>query len=637
MRVLPACLLFTALSTSAVAQGQPNTILVLDGSGSMWGQIDGIAKITIAQQVIGDLLAGFPAEQGLGLTVYGHRTRGSCSDIETIVAPAPGTADQIIAAVNAIRPLGSTPMTDAVIAAAESLRYTEQAATVILVSDGIETCNPDPCAAARLLAETGIGFTTHVVGFDVSDPEALAQMQCLAGETGGQFLTAANAQELNLAMAAIVAEPARDPEPTLVAMTFTAVIGADRRVIDTAVVWEISGGDDVVPTFTGNPLALQLAEGAYAATAYHTAQEVSATAPFIAIGGGNTAVEIAFEDTAPSARIIAPAAAEAGSVVQVGWDGPDEGGDNIQIALPGESFYAYRYTASGNPVELQLPADPGSYELRYVLNDRDTIATTMIEVTPVLVGLTALAKAAAGSVIDVGWAGPNAAGDNIQIARPGGNYISYRYTASGNPVQLQIPAEPGAYELRYAFRDSQVIYTQPITVTEVAVALDAPASAPAGSVVSIGWTGPDADGDNVQVAEIGGRYLTYSYLRGGNPVDLQMPGIAGDYELRYSFRDSEVIHSQPITVTDVSARVIAPASVVAGAEVPVGWDGPAYAGDYLTISALGDSGYVTYRYIGAENPVILTAPSEPGAYEVRYILGQNVVTLATAPLRVTAP
>ena len=58
-------------------------------------------------------------------------------------------------------------MTDAVVAAADSLRYTENAATVILVSDGIETCNPDPCAAAQILAETGVDFTAHVIGFDV--------------------------------------------------------------------------------------------------------------------------------------------------------------------------------------------------------------------------------------------------------------------------------------------------------------------------------------------------------------------------------------------------------------------------------------------------------------------------------------
>lgn len=637
MRLLSACFLTVCLASTAVAQGKPNTILVLDGSGSMWGQIDGVAKITIAQEVIAELLADFPAEEGLGLTVYGHRTRGSCTDIETIVAPAPGTAGDIIAAVNAIKPLGSTPMTDSVIAAAQSLRYTEEAATVILVSDGIETCNPDPCAAARLLEEAGIAFTTHVVGFDVSDPAALAQMQCLAAETGGQFLTASNAQELDLAMAAIVSESVPEPEPALVGMTFTAVIGDDKRVIDTPIQWEISGDADLPADLTGNPLLLDLPEGAYTATAYHTAIEVTGTAQFIVIGGGTTTVEIAFEEPAPTARIIAPATAAAGSLVMVGWEGPNEGSDNIQIGLPGERYYSYTYIREGNPVSVQMPAEPGSYELRYVLRDSETIATAMIEVTPVEVTLTAPDEAAAGSTIQVGWTGPDAAGDNIQIAEVGGAYSAYAYTRGTSPVSLVMPATPGSYELRYVFRDSETIFTRPITITEVKVSLDAPATAPAGSQVAIGWTGPDADGDNVQVAEIGGSYQTYSYLRGTNPVTVQMPGVPGDYELRYVFRDSETLFTQPITVTPVTARVIAPASVVAGAPVPVGWDGPGYDGDYLTIARVGDERYVSYQYTGSDNPATLTAPTEPGDYEVRYILGQNVVTLASTPLTVTAP
>ena len=172
----------------------------------MWGQIDGTAKITIAQVVVARILGNFPADQGLGLTVYGHRERGNCTDIETNVAPAPGTVNEIVAAMNAIKPLGKTPMTDAMIAAAKALHHTEGTATVLLVSDGVETCNSDPCAAARLLEQASITFTTHIVYFSVSDLDLLAQMQCLTKETGGRFLTASNADKLDLAMTAKVME-----------------------------------------------------------------------------------------------------------------------------------------------------------------------------------------------------------------------------------------------------------------------------------------------------------------------------------------------------------------------------------------------------------------------------------------------
>ena len=103
MRFLSTCAVIGTIATSAIAQDQPNTILVLDGSGSMWGQIDGVAKITIAQEVVSGLLEEFPTDQSLGLTVYGHRERGNCTDIDTIVAPAQGTVGEIVSAVNSIK------------------------------------------------------------------------------------------------------------------------------------------------------------------------------------------------------------------------------------------------------------------------------------------------------------------------------------------------------------------------------------------------------------------------------------------------------------------------------------------------------------------------------------------------------
>ena len=135
--------------------------------------------------------------------------KGNCADIE-VLAPL-GTVDKpgIMAAIERLNPKGKTPLTDAVRQAAEELRYTEERATVILVSDGKETCNADPCAAAAELEAGGIDFTVHVVGFDL-DVEEKAQLQCIADGTGGQFLNADNAPELHEAMATtvqLVAEP----------------------------------------------------------------------------------------------------------------------------------------------------------------------------------------------------------------------------------------------------------------------------------------------------------------------------------------------------------------------------------------------------------------------------------------------
>lgn len=142
------------ITATAQDEGNPgSTILVLDASGSMWGQIDGEPKIAIARRVIGGLLDTLPAGQSLGLTAYGHREKGNCRDIETLVAPGPDTREAIRSAVNGLNPRGKTPLSDAVIAAAEVLKFEEEAATVILVSDGRETCDRDPCEVGRRLGE----------------------------------------------------------------------------------------------------------------------------------------------------------------------------------------------------------------------------------------------------------------------------------------------------------------------------------------------------------------------------------------------------------------------------------------------------------------------------------------------------
>ncbi|MBG1233334.1 vWA domain-containing protein [Aestuariivirga litoralis] len=218
--VLLALFFLFAFLIPAQAEDTPGqrVILVLDGSGSMRAKINGKQKIDIAKEVVGKIVAGWQPEDELGLVVYGHRKKGECSDIETVKEPGPLNAEDYMAAVKAIEPKGQTPMTDAVKQAAEALQYTEKKATVILVSDGIETCNADPCAVAADLAKAGVELKVHTVGFGLDNKGAVAQLKCLADKTGGTFTEANNADDLLKALQKTVAAappppPALAPEP----------------------------------------------------------------------------------------------------------------------------------------------------------------------------------------------------------------------------------------------------------------------------------------------------------------------------------------------------------------------------------------------------------------------------------------
>ncbi len=210
-------------------QAQERMMIVLDGSGSMWGQIDGQPKITIARETLGRVLANVPPQNALGLVVYGHRRKGDCSDIELAVPAAPGAGPDIVRFANRLQPKGKTPLSEAVRQAAQVLRHTEDRATVILVTDGLETCDADPCALGRELEASGVDFTTHVVGFGLN-PQEGAQVACLAQETGGQYIEAGNAQALEVALNKTVKttqpvpQPAPAPKPK--AVTFNLQAGA---------------------------------------------------------------------------------------------------------------------------------------------------------------------------------------------------------------------------------------------------------------------------------------------------------------------------------------------------------------------------------------------------------------------------
>lgn len=638
--------------TQTLQQAPSNTILVMDGSGSMWGQIDGINKIVIAREVVDGLLDRFPADQNLGLTLYGHRTRGDCSDIETVVAPGLGNREAISQAVNTLNPRGSTPMTDAIIQAAQSLRYTEVPATVILVSDGIETCNPDPCAAAEALEQAGIDFTAHVIGFDVTEADALAQMQCLADRTGGTFTTASNAEELSdaLTQVAIAPEPAPEPEPSTVAINFQALLGDENGpLIEGPVTWTLDGSDPL--ELTGNPVELELDQGSYDVTAYWVTQEVEQSRQFIAIGE-SVDVTFVFDVPTPNASIIAPQTASIGSTIQIGWTGPDMENDFIGIGRAGsdgaDGWESYTYTRDGNPLELQVPGTAGEYEIRYFLSEgREAIASATITVSEVDVGIVAPDTAIAGSTIQVGWTGPDQDDDYLGIGRVGfdgaGAWENYTYTREGNPLELQVPATPGDYVITYFLnQDRTALATRPITVTALAAQITAPQSAVAGSTIQVGWTGPNYDDDFLGIGVAGSdgasAWENYTYTRDGQTLDLLVPIAPGTYDITYFLnQDRTALTTTQVEVTPVSATLTAPATAPAGGQVEISWTGPDYDDDFIGLGRAGGSGsalWEEYNYVREGSPLTLQVPETPGDYVLTYFTNQDRTAIATRPIRV---
>ncbi|MGX9142003.1 vWA domain-containing protein [Mesorhizobium sp. 128a] len=210
LRSVAAALLLLSMTSLGFAANK--VIIILDASGSMWAQIDGKPKLEIARESLRTVLQSVPADDEIGFMAYGHREKGSCEDIELIVPPQAGSASAISAAADSMKFLGKTPLTAAVKQAAEALKYTEDKATVVLITDGLETCGGDPCALGKELEASGVDFTADVVGFGLTADEG-KQIACLADNTGGKYIQASDEKALQEALVETVAAPAPAPAP----------------------------------------------------------------------------------------------------------------------------------------------------------------------------------------------------------------------------------------------------------------------------------------------------------------------------------------------------------------------------------------------------------------------------------------
>lgn len=483
------------LATAAPAWAAEPTIVVLDGSGSMWGRIDGTPKLEIARATLAEVLADMPAGTEIGLMAYGHNRKGDCDDIEMLVSPRAGAAPEIIEAANAMRFLGMTPLSAAVMRAAEALRSTEQKATVVLVTDGLETCDLDPCAVGRELEAAGVDFTAHVVGFGLSAEEG-EQVACLATNTGGAYFAAEDASGLadalgrTVAAAAVPVEepvPAEEPEPlpatllapeavpmaSMVAVEWTGP-GARHdfiRIVDAAANHgrgEVHREGRIRPD-DGRTVTLfaPTTPGTYVLQYYDRDRSTVLATREIRIDPID--VSLTAQDAVPM-----------GSRVGIEWVGPGARHDFIRVVDPDANHGKGRVVRQarvdpdeGRALHLVAPTRPGEFELQYFnRDDRAVLTTRALKVEPVEVSLSAPDRVSADSRIDVDWVGPGAEHDYIRISDPGANHGRGRVVQrrpvrpdDGHTVTLDVPGEPGTYELQYFNNDDRrVLATRSLVV-----------------------------------------------------------------------------------------------------------------------------------------------------------------------------
>ena len=196
----------------AAAQNDPartvNLQLIVDSSGSMAALTDtGIARMDSAKAVLNQVISSLPDTDGVnvGFRVYGQGGNNteagraeSCVSSDLLVpmdgVDVPALTDE----VDALQPVGWTPLAYALDEARgdfEDEADDDVVNAIVMVTDGLETCDGDPVEVAGDLRTSDLGIVTNVIGFGTTTEEQDI-LSGIAEEGGGELYSSSNAGQL---------------------------------------------------------------------------------------------------------------------------------------------------------------------------------------------------------------------------------------------------------------------------------------------------------------------------------------------------------------------------------------------------------------------------------------------------------
>lgn len=179
----------------------PKVELVLDVSGSMKARdIDGESRMSAAKQAFDNVLDSVPNDVQLGIRTLGADYPGNdrktgCKDTRQLYPVGPLNRTDAKAAVATLAPTGWTPIGPALTAAANDLKGGAGTRRIVLITDGQDTCDINPCDVARNIAAQGIHLVIDTLGL-IPDSSTRNQLSCIAEATGGTYTTVQHRQQL---------------------------------------------------------------------------------------------------------------------------------------------------------------------------------------------------------------------------------------------------------------------------------------------------------------------------------------------------------------------------------------------------------------------------------------------------------
>ncbi len=199
--------LICALPLYAQSQGKITRILfVLDASNSMYSTMDNSTRMKLAKQLLTkmcDSLNNLDHVE-IALRVFGHqsvREKYNCKDTKLEVPFSKDNLPLIKSKISQVRPKGTTLIAYSLQQAAYDFPEDEKARNIIiLITDGIEECDGDPCAVSQTLQKQGVILKPFIIGVGVNY-KFRSQFECV-----GKYFEANSAKAFEDVLGIVVSQ-----------------------------------------------------------------------------------------------------------------------------------------------------------------------------------------------------------------------------------------------------------------------------------------------------------------------------------------------------------------------------------------------------------------------------------------------
>jgi len=159
----------------AQAPNKTRILFLLDASGSMYAQMGRDNRMDVAKRLLGKMVDSLRDKPNLeiALRVYGHQTtkdKQNCKDTKLEVPFNKTNHDLIKEKLRILRPLGTTLIAYSLQEAAYDFPQDARSRNVvILITDGIEECDGDPCAISEAMQKKGVILKPFIIGVGLDE------------------------------------------------------------------------------------------------------------------------------------------------------------------------------------------------------------------------------------------------------------------------------------------------------------------------------------------------------------------------------------------------------------------------------------------------------------------------------------